>query len=273
MDRPIAEITPAEIAEVITAKAKGSGKVRPKPAMARNLLIHLKRLFRWAYDQHHEGRYGLAFSPAAQLSGKSLIGRKKARVRVLTDQELQRVYQAAASTDYLYPWGPLVRMLALTGQRLREVAEARWREFDLKNRTWTLPAVRMKGAKPHVVPIADDLLALLNDLPRFNRGDHLFSTTSGEKPVSGFANAKVRLDKLVGDIPPFVFHDVRRSVRTNLSAIKQIKKHVAERMIAHTQPGVEGVYDLYEYFNEKREGFALWENRLRSIVKSGEAET
>jgi hypothetical protein len=44
-------------------------------------------------------------------------------------------------------------------------------------------------------------------------------------------------------------------------------------MIAHTQPGVEGVYDLYEYFNEKREGFALWENRLRSIVKSGEAET
>jgi integrase len=129
----------------------------------------------------------------------------------------------------------------------------------------------MKGGAPHVVPIADDLAALLNELPRFNRGDCIFSTSSGEKPVSGYGNAKKRLDKLVGDIPRWRFHDIRRTVRTNLSAI--VERHIAERMIAHAAPGVEGVYDLHSYFDEKQAGFLLWEKRLCDIVKSEEAET
>jgi hypothetical protein len=123
-DKPIVEIEPREIAELIASKAK------KKPAMARNLLTHLKRLFRWAYDQHQKARYGLTMSPAAQLSAKSLIGKKKTRDRVLSNDELRRIWQATATEPH--PWQPLIRMLVLTGCRLREVSEARWRD-DTRN--------------------------------------------------------------------------------------------------------------------------------------------
>ena len=53
----------------------------------------------------------------------------------------------------------------------------------------------MKADAAHEVPLTDDVIEILTSLPRFNKGDHLFSTDSGVKPVDGFSNAKVRLDK------------------------------------------------------------------------------
>src|SRR6516164_8173095 len=86
-------------------------------------------------------------------------------------------------------------MLALTGQRKSEVAEARWSEFDLSRKLWTIPAERMKADAAHIVPLTDDVLAILKSLPRFKRGDHLFSTTFGQAPVNGFSKGKARLDR------------------------------------------------------------------------------
>ena len=72
---------------------------------------------------------------------------------------------------------PIYRMLLLTGQRKSEVAGARWREFDLEKRLCTIPASRMKMDAAHVVPLTDEVIALLQSLPRFKKGDHLFTTT------------------------------------------------------------------------------------------------
>jgi integrase len=161
-------------------------------------------------------------------------------------------------------------MLALTGQRKSEVAEARWSEIDLKRKLWTIPAERMKAAAPHVVPLADDVVALLVALPRFNKGDCLFSTTFGTKPVNGFSKAKERLDRLMirelGKLPGFVLHDIRRTVRTRLSALP-VPDLVRELVIAHTKPGLHKVYDLHAYELEKRQALDLWAARLRSIVE------
>ena len=51
------------------------------------------------------------------------------RSRVLTDTELRALWNAAGKLGY--PYGDVFQLLALTGQRKSEVAEARWREFDL----------------------------------------------------------------------------------------------------------------------------------------------
>jgi hypothetical protein len=55
-------------------------------------------------------------------------------------------------------------MLALTGQQSE--AEARWQEPDSK-RVWTIPPERLKMDAPHVLLLADDVLAILESLPRF----------------------------------------------------------------------------------------------------------
>jgi integrase len=258
--RPIVEITPYDVRAVIKAV-----KDRGAPYQAHNLLGTARRLFAWAIDQH---AYGIEASPCDRLKPKAIIGKKAVRTRVLTDPEWRAFWRATAAMPY--PYGPLFRVLALVGQRKSEVAEARWREFDLGTKLWVIPALRMKADAPHVVPLTDDVIAILESLPRFNRGDHLFSTTQGAKPVNGFSKAKAILDRKMraelGELPPFVIHDIRRSVRTGLSALP-IPDLVRELVIAHTRPDLHKVYDQHAYVDEKRHALALWAARLRDIVE------
>jgi integrase len=255
--RPITEITALEVRDVIKAKAATA------PAQARNLLGHVYRLFAWAVAQH---TYGLTANPVATLKPTKLVGRKVIRQRVLTDDELRALWAAATKLDY--PYGPLVQMLVLTGQRRSEVARAHWREFDLTKRLWTIPPERMKGNAVHVVPLVDNVCTLLAGLPRFKHGDYLFSTAFGAKPVSGFSDFKERLDHLMGITEPFTFHDIRRTMRTHLSALP-ITDIVRELVIAHAQPRLHKVYDQHAYLDEKRHALELWTARLHSIVAPG----
>jgi integrase len=140
----------------------------------------------------------------------------------------------------------------------------------------------MKADGAHSVPLSDDVIAILKSLPRFKKGDHLFSTSFGTKPVNGFSKAKERLDKRMlcswralarvrGDdrckalIEPWVIHDIRRTMRTGLSALP-IPDLIRELVIAHTKPGLHKVYDQHAYLEEKRYALELWATRLRSIV-------
>src|SRR5262249_32104851 len=172
-----------------------------------------------------------------------------------------------------YPYGPLLRLLALTGQRRSEVAEAQWSEFDLAKRLWTIPAERMKADAAHEVPLSADAIAILESLPRFTKGDFLFSTKSGRKPINAFSRAKRQLDTAMlaqanankTKLPPFVMHDIRRTVRTGLSALP-VPDLVRELVIAHTKPGLHKVYDQHSYREEKRHALDLWAKRLRDIV-------
>jgi integrase len=258
--KPITEITTLDVVEVI------KGKAAKAPAQARNLLGYAKRLFDWAIEQH---TYGLEKSPAERLRAVKLIGKKVMRDRVLSEPELRALWSASEETEY--PYGPLFQMLILTGQRKSEVGEARWREFDMTKKLWTIPKERMKMNAAHLVPLSDDVVAILETLPRFSKGDHLFSTTFGEKPVNGFSKAKERVDKLMldhlDDAPePWTIHDIRRTMRTGLSGLP-IPSHVCELVIAHAQQGMLKVYDRHTYDDEKRRALDLWAARLRSILQ------
>jgi integrase len=258
--RPAVDITALDVRTVIKGvKAEG------KTYQAHNLLGYVRRLYKWAINQHV---YGIENSPCDRLEPESIIGERPARTRVLKDAELRAVWQA---TDKLgYPYGPLLKLLMLTGARRSEVAEARWSEIDLTKKLWSIPPERMKADAAHIVPLSDDAMAVLMSLPRFERGDYLFSTTLGVRPVNSFDKAKKRLDAtmtvLLGDFPDFVVHDLRRTVRTGLSAIPNISDLVRELVIGHTKPGLHKVYDQYAYLDEKRTALDAWAARLRSII-------
>src|SRR5262249_28337902 len=131
-------------------------------------------------------------NPCDRIKRRHTIGQKRHRERVLSDDELRALWRASGRLPY--PFGPLYRLLVLTGTRLNEAAGARWREFDLERKTWTIPAERFKAGQQHRVPLTDEVIALLRTLPRFRRGDHLFSTTFGDRPINGFTKGKQRLD-------------------------------------------------------------------------------
>jgi integrase len=252
--RPVTDIMPEEAAAAIRAIVS-----RGAPYQAFNALGYLRRLFNWAIGTRE---FGVTTSPVERLSPKDLIGKREARERTLTDDELRAVWDAAEAVGF--PYGPLIRLLILTGQREHEVADMVWPEVDFAKALWTIPARRMKGDRAHEVPLSSDAVALLRSLPRFTAGDHVFTTTDGKKAVNGFSKAKSRTDRLSG-VSAWKFHDLRRTVRTHFSALP-VQDNVRELVIAHARLGLHKVYDLHSYLSEKRECLSLWEARLRGIV-------
>jgi integrase len=266
-DRPISSINQHDIMRVLDAAV-----ARGAEYQAHNLLGHVRRLFNWAISR---GVYGIDRSPCDRMKPGDVIGKKALRTRVLNDDEMRAVWRSAEGMGY--PFGPMVQLLMLSGQRKSEVSDARWREFDLEKKLWIIPAERMKGDAPHVVPIAETALAILKSLPTFKKGDYVFSTTFGAKPVSGFSKAKARLDTGAGvelreirktetTIESFVLHDLRRTMRTGLSGLP-VPTDVAELVIAHARPGLRKVYDQHSFVDEKRRALELWEGRLRDIIQ------
>jgi integrase len=276
---PITDLTRQDIRQVIEAKKKTA------PAQARNLLGTIKRMLSWAVDQD---RYGLGASPADVLKPTKVIGEKVSGDRVLNDRELFALWRAATRTPY--PYGPVYQVLVLTGLRLNEAADAARIEFDFgEKKLWTIPAARMKGrrgkVRPHAVPLTADVLAVLEKLPHFKTGDFLFSTTFGASPVWMSDKVKKRIDfrmlrtlralvRSRGEdpakfkLPRWTNHDIRRTVRSNLSALR-VPGEVREAVLAHVRPGIKSTYDLYDYLDEKRDALEQWGRRLRAIVEPG----
>jgi integrase len=263
--RPIADITALDVRALIK-RVRDEGKIY----QAHNLLGHVRRLYNWAIGQH---AYGIESSPCDRLKPREIIGEKKERTRILNDAELWAAWKAADRLGY--PYGRLYKLLMLTGQRRSEVAEAQWSEIDLTKKIWTIPAERMKAGAAHVVPLSDDAIAVLKSLPRFDGGNYLFSVF-GKRPVAGFSAAKAQFDAMMlralredepkAKLAGFVIHDIRRTVRTQLSAVPNVSDLVRELVIGHTKPGLHKVYDQYAYLDEKRFALDAWAARLRSIV-------
>jgi integrase len=253
--RPVTEIEAGDVKAVVREVKERA------PYMAHALLATVRRLFNWAIEQ---GDYGLEHSPCDHLKAKSLIGEKHPRARTLTDDEIRAFVRACDQMGY--PYGTIGKMLLLTGARHREVAAARWPEFDLKAKVWTVPPERFKSNAAHLVPLTDDSLALLGALPRFKRGDHLFSTNFGETPTEISSKVKDRIDALMGSSKSWVVHDLRRTMRTHLAALR-VPDHIAEMVLGHGKKGLQRVYDQHRYEEEMREVLTLWAARLRSIVK------
>jgi integrase len=150
-----------------------------------------------------------------------------------------------------------------------------WSELDLTSALWSIPSERMKTDAPHHVPLSEEAIALLKTLPRF-KGDAVFSTTGGARPVSGFSKAKARLDetilRLAGEsndsakaIKRWVLHDLRRTARTHFSAIPS-QDLVRELAISHARPRLHKTYDQFAYLEEKRTLFEAWGKRLMAVV-------
>ena len=268
--RPITEISPHDVRAVIRAiKERG-------PYQAHNVLGHARRLFGWAIDAE---AYGLQTSPCDRLKPKAIIGERRPRSRTFNNDEVFAYWRATARLPY--PFGPLGLMLLLSGQRHSEVGSARWSEIDLAAKVWTVAQERFKSDVPHMVPLTDDMIGILAALPRF-RGDHVFSTTDGKLPTVISGKIKHRIDARMlrtlkamarkrGDDPSrvelkaWVVHDLRRVLRTNLSALR-VPDHVAEMVIGHGRQGLQRVYDQHRFVDEMRDALQQWSMRLRDIV-------
>lgn len=258
-DREIAEVTRADVIALLDKIVD-----RGAPIHANRTLAVVRGLFNWAISRGLIER-----SPAA---GVKAPGDEVARDRVLSEDELRAVWQAASETPY--PFGPFLQLLILTAQRRDEVAGLRRSEIDEAAAMWTLPRERAKNDRAHEVPLSPMALEILSAIPRVEGCDLVFST-NGTSPISGFSKAKARLDKAskvgLSEADEWRIHDIRRTVTTHLARMN-FPPHVVDKILNHvsgTIGGVAAVYNRHSYVSERRQALDAWANRLQSIVEGG----
>jgi integrase len=223
-------------------------------------LKSLKTFLRWCVGQAIIDR-----SPA---EGVPLPTKEVARDRVLSDTELTQVILAARKIGG--PYGSIVELLALTGQRREEVACLHWEELDLAQLIWTIPQARTKNAKAHIVHLSRQALAVLKRADQ--RGRLVFSLL-GTKPFQNFTHAKRRLDQLSG-VTGWRLHDLRRTCVSGMARLG-IAPHVADKILNHqagTISGVAAVYQRHEFLSERRQALDAWGAHVGAILSEAPRE-
>ena len=250
--RSVHEITKRDVVEVISAIEQ-----RGSPGTANKALKVIKTFLSWCV-----GRAILERSPA---EGIPLPGKAIARDRVLTDQELVRVILAAREIGG--PYGGIVELLALTGQRRQEVAAMTWDELDLPRRIWRLPKSRTKNAKEHLVYLSNQSISVLKRASV--RGPFIFSVL-GTKPFRRFGQAKRQIDAVSG-VTEWRLHDLRRTCVSGMARLG-VAPHVADKILNHqsgTISGVAAVYQRHEFLAERQAALDLWGAHISQVL--GEA--
>jgi integrase len=219
---------------------------RGSPIMANRVLATIRKFFNWCI-----GRGILESSPCTGITAPA---REQARHRVLSDEELALVLNAARQIGF--PFGSIVQVLALTGQRRDEVGRMTWEHLDLRRQVWVIPAEHAKNGKPHLVHLSHPVAGLLETVP--HAGELVFSG-DGSRMFQGYSKAKARLDRLSG-VSDWTLHDLRRTVVSGMARLG-VAPHVADKILNHqsgTISGVAAVYQRHEFHKERQDALQLW---------------
>jgi integrase len=247
--RSVHEISKRDIIDLITAVVD-----RGAPVAANKALKVTRAFFSWCV-----GRAILERSPCDGIRAPTI---EETRDRVLTDVELASVLLAARAMGA--PYGAIVEMLALTGQRREEVAQMTWAEVDLVRRLWTLPGTRTKNGKPHVVQLSDLAVAIIGAQTRFGA---LIFAGIGAAPFANFSKEKRRLDGL-SEVLDWRLHDLRRTMISGMARLG-VAPHIADKILNHasgTISGVAAVYQRHEFMREREDALERWSAHVEHIL-------
>ncbi|MGE0118690.1 MAG: tyrosine-type recombinase/integrase [Dongiaceae bacterium] len=258
-ERNINEITRADVKDVIRRKA------RTTPIAANRLLALISAIFNWALDEDI-----ITASPAVRVRRP---GTETERERVLSDAELRDVWEAAGQLGY--PYGPIYRLAAVTGQRIGEVAGLR--RSEIAGNVWSLPGERAKRGKGHAIYLAPLAQELLAKLPR--KGDLLFTShRSDDRKPTGFSLARRLLREKTEAVrqergeteamPEWTPHDLRRTCATGMRTLR-IDRLTVSKVLNHAEAGVTKTYDRYSMDDERRTAWEAWARKIESIIQPG----
>jgi integrase len=178
--------------------------------------------------------------------------------------------------------GVALRMAAVTLQRGGEVVGMRWDEVDRPSKVWLIPASRMKGKRPHLVPLSDLALTLLDEAARLTQGngsEYVFASPRMEDAQDAhldrhaFSRAMARLVSNL-EIPRASPHDLRRTGATVMTSERlAVSRFIVSQVLAHAGDTGGGAavtaqhYDVNDYLREKRKALDAWATLLKEVVE------
>jgi len=235
------------------------------PSVARALAAYGRACFAWAMR-----RGSVPGNPFVELP---VAPSNVQRDRVLTDAEAVKVWKAAVADRT--PYGPIVRLLLLTGQRRDEARGMAWSEIASDLATWTIPGERTKNGQPSVVPLsapAQTILRARLAQVRDQRRGLVFPGEGGKVMFGNWSKSKAGLDAAAG-VAGWRLHDLRRTVATGLQRLG-VRLEVTEAVLNHvsgTRGGIVGIYQRHDWKAEKRAALDGWAAHLMTTVEGADA--
>ena len=269
----LAKVTPLDVRSILQ-KITNSGR----PTISNDALLYMKQLF------DHAIKLGLLLNnPATAFKVNDAGGVEKSRERALTHDEIAHVFKvfrehsdSFSRDNYL-----ACTLLLLLAVRKSELTEAPWSEFDLNEKKWALPKERSKSGVGIVIPLPPLAIEILQELKvracgsdyvfpnrRTSKSQHMGKDTLNRAIAKLYGvepGKKKQPPNVMGSIEYFTVHDLRRTSRSLLASLS-VPPHVAERCLNHKLKGVEGIYDRYDYFDERKNAQEKLGEHLRKIV-------
>jgi integrase len=239
---------------------------RGSPIQANRTLATIRRMFNFAVD-----RDILETSPCHRVKPPAPESSKD---RYLTLEEIKIFWNRIDTARLDKKTRMALKLVLLSMQRVGEVLGLHESELDLKNATWIIPKERTKNKQAHLVPLSPLAIEIITELMKAV-GDDGFLFSSSQKNShfkSSVLSHAVRRNLEHFGLPKFTPHDLRRTGSTQLAAFR-VPRFDRERILNHADRTVGGVYDMYEYQDEKRAALILWADIIRhSAVSEGKVD-
>jgi integrase len=253
--QPLHRYNAADIDRAMVAKLLSTIRTDHGVIAADRARAHLSSFCSWLIAEGHADH-----NPVA---GTLKTGGKP-RERVLRDDELLAIWNAAGDDDY----GDIIRLLILTGARRDEIGSLTRAELNIEQKLIELPGRRTKSGSDHVIPLSAPAMAILAARKPRVSSDHVFGR--GKGGFSGWSQSKARLDARLG-LEPWVLHDFRRSLSTILHERLDVPPHVVEACLGHVsghKGGVGGVYNKSQYLAQKREALDRYADHIKGLTRA-----
>lgn len=237
------------------------------PRQADYVLAVARAICNWFASRHDDYH-----SPIARGMRRTDPKSRK-RARILDDHEIRAVWKQAEKNG---TFGAIIRLALLTAQRREKIGGMKWDDIAADG-VWNIPSEPRQKGVGGALQLPEAARKIIAEQSRIGENPYVFPGRENGH-FQGWSPCKRRFDEKLlsalrkeaaerGDDPekvkiePWVIHDLRRTARSLMSRAG-VRPDIAERVMGHVIPGVEGVYDRHSYFEEKKDAL----NRLAALI-------
>lgn len=234
---------------------------------SRMLLTTARMVFK-----HAAGRKLVFINPCIGIELAALLGKRPIVKRrlMLTGAELDLLLHAEMNRENSLA----IKLLLATAVRSGELRTAKWDQFDFDQNVWSVPQSKTGPGIdiPLTVPVKSWLMELKSlagssafVLPV--RGDYKNATTTGDRPINPNtigAAVEFWLTEHKPAVRRFTPHDLRSTAKSHMRALG-VPRDITEMCLNHKLSGIEGIYDVHTYFEERKQALTVWSEYLVNV--------
>jgi len=259
-ERPIAEVEPMELVQL--AKSIES---RGASDMAKRILQIVGMVFRYAVAHGYSKR-----NPAAEIRPSDILKpTRKINMARIDAKELPALLRAIEVYEGRQLTRLAIKLMVLTFVRTSELIGARWEEFDIDARRWSIPSTRMKMKTPHIVPLSTQAIEVLELLRTISGNRELVFPGEQDyrKPMSNMTILKA-LERM-GYKGRMTGHGFRGLASTILHEQGYNHDHI-ELQLAHApRNAVSAAYNHALYLEPRTKMMQDWADYLECTQRGG----